>query len=161
MGATNVARIVGRKAGLITLAIDCGKGLLPVWLADVYLHNPRVLAILTIALVAGHCLSLPRLLRGGKGVATALGAFLYLCPIATLFGLAVFLATFAALRIVSAASITAALTIPIYALITAQADTVVIPLAVVALLVVYRHKNNIRRLIQGQEERFLLAGNRN
>ena len=157
VGATNVARVVGKVAGLATLIIDCSKGFFPLWLAYLFPLNPRVLALCAVALVAGHCFSIPKYLRGGKGVATSLGTALYLCLPGALVGVAVFAAVFSASRIVSLASVSAVLLTPLFALATGYADTTTLPLVVIGLLVVYRHKLNLKRLIEGTEAKFSTA----
>jgi glycerol-3-phosphate acyltransferase PlsY len=107
-----------------------------------------------VAVVCGHCFSVPPYLKGGKGVATALGAIIVLFPLSALVALATFGGVFAFSKIVSLASISAALVAPIFSLITNQPDMTSAALACMAGIIVYRHRENIQRLIEGREPRF-------
>jgi glycerol-3-phosphate acyltransferase PlsY len=178
VGATNVARVVGKKAGLLTLAGDVVKGLGGILLAQLLFAdatlaemavrtetattvrltgamNPRLAAIAGLVLVAGHCFSFPRW-RGGKGVATALGVLLGLAPGLAVAALLLFATTFAWWRIVSLSSITAALSAPIINLLLGYPDDLLGPIALIAILVSIRHKENLVRLVEGREPRFNL-----
>jgi glycerol-3-phosphate acyltransferase PlsY len=104
--------------------------------------------------VAGHCFSLPPVLKGGKGVATALGAILILYPMAALFGLFTFIISFLLSKIVSLSSLIAAITTPLVALATGGEDAVCNALIAIAALVTYRHHQNIDRLMKGTEPTF-------
>ncbi len=153
IGATNVGRTSGKKAGLVTLAGDILKGALPVTLAF-YLHAGTTTIILAgAAAVAGHCFSPFLGFRGGKGVATACGVMAVVSPLSVLGSGAVFAVTVALWRYVSLGSIFAALTMPLFlALIPGSA--VYLPLgAFISLLVILKHKDNIKRLMAGKENR--------
>lgn len=152
VGATNVARVVGKKAGVITLLGDVSKGFLGVGLAGL-LFDPPLISYAGIALVLGHCFSLPGM-KGGKGVATALGVLLGLKIWLGLFAALSFALTFKATRYVSVSSVTAALLIPALALLTELPDHLVFSLAAIALVIVLRHRPNIQRLIEGKEPKF-------
>lgn len=158
VGATNVARTLGKRAGLITLALDLAKGMLGVYLASVVTPSTWYPAAAAIALVCGHCFSLPPVLKGGKGVATGLGVLIALAPGAALVSVIIFAALFAATRLVSLASVVATLAAPMYSLVTDQTDAVSFALVVVSLVIVYRHYDNIIRLIEGREPRFQSSG---
>jgi acyl phosphate:glycerol-3-phosphate acyltransferase len=153
VGATNVARVMGRRAGLYTLAGDVLKGWLAVWLAAA-VAEPAFVPLAAVAAVAGHCYSIPGKLRGGKGVATALGAFLYLSPVSAAAGVAVFALAFLLLRYVSLASVAAALATPVPALISDLPNRTCLAMGLISLLVVLRHKDNLQRLCSGTEPRF-------
>lgn len=158
VGATNVSRILGKKAGAVTLAGDVAKGALAVFLADVFTTGDSFPALAGLAAVCGHCFPLPiethgLKLKGGKGVATALGALLTLDPISALLGVGVFLISIWRFRIVSLASVSAALLIPIFAMLLDGSSAVVFTMAMISLVVVWRHRENLERLARGQEKK--------
>ena len=109
-----------------------------------------------VAVVLGHCFSLPGL-RGGKGVATALGVILYLSLWVTTFALAVFALVFWKSRYVSAASITACLAAPLLSIFLYSDTDWPVALGIAALIVTYRHKDNLKRLTEGTESKFSFA----
>lgn len=156
-GATNVARVLGTKAGLTTLILDLLKGILAVVLARTFL-DASVFAWAGFAAVLGHCYSIPGLLKGGKGVATGLGVFLTLAPLCTLLGLVTFGVVFLISRIISLSSIVAALVTPLVGLFAISSNQVLLAMMAIALLVVARHKPNIQRLLRGEEPKFTIAG---
>jgi acyl phosphate:glycerol-3-phosphate acyltransferase len=160
IGATNVHRTVGRKAGLTVLLLDIVKGFLAVWIAAVVTHNnPLALALAAAAVMAGHCYSVFLHFKGGKAVACFIGAFLYLTPLALTLSLLVFIAVVAVSKYISLGSIIAALIFP---LAVWRIDHPVQPILAAsifaAVLIIYRHKMNIRRLANGQENVFSLKG---
>lgn len=164
VGATNVARVIGKKAGILTLLVDIGKGFLAFLIAH-QLGDMKFASLAGVAVVAGHCFSIPGKWRGGKGVATALGVFLYLSPWGALLGLAVFGVVFKVSRIVSLASVSAAIVIPIFSFIyqglhTSHNNPSSFAIATIALLVVFRHKENLIRLTEGREAKFNLGTKR-
>ena len=154
VGATNVGRAAGRKAGAITLALDVLKGFLAVVAAWITTEEPGFHAAAGIAAVFGHCFSFPHRLKGGKGVATSLGVILALSPLTASVAIPVFAGIFAVCRIVSLSSVAAALAAPVFALLIGVDDHISAAASVIALLVVFRHKDNLRRLIEGQEKKF-------
>ncbi|MGH7896963.1 MAG: glycerol-3-phosphate 1-O-acyltransferase PlsY [Candidatus Binatia bacterium] len=154
IGATNVARTAGRRLGLVTLVGDFAKGFLPVWLArELGLAEAAVAAVAAAALL-GHVFSVFLAFHGGKGVATGIGALVALAPGAALIPLAVFAATFAASRIVSTSSIAAAASAPVALLLLGYPAATCVAASAMALLIIYRHKDNIGRLLAGTEKRF-------
>jgi glycerol-3-phosphate acyltransferase PlsY len=158
IGATNVARAAGAGLGLATLAADLLKGLLPVFFAQRL--DPAETAWVVAALLAffGHLFPVfTRFRGGGKGVATAAGGFLLLAPAAVAAGGVLFAAVFASWRRVSAASLAAALMLPAAAWFAGQAPAVWAGAAVAALLIVWRHAGNLRRLAAGIEPKFRLG----
>ena len=157
VGATNVARTVGRNAGLATLALDVAKGALAVFLSQLVSGAPAFQGCCAVAVVAGHCFSIPPRLKGGKGVATALGVLVATAPFIALLGVLVFGLTFSLTRIVSLASITAAALIPLGALFSGFPDTTVFALIGIAAIVVFRHRANLQRLAAGKEPRLTFA----
>ena len=163
VGATNVARSMGAKWGALALLLDGAKGVGGVLLcpllfamsADLTTHQ-RVLC--GIAAVLGHMFTPWLRFRGGKGVATALGAVAVLAPLATLISFGVFALSFALKRIVSLSSIAASVAFPIAQTILQGAElwspgewSLGLFSVVVPLLIIVRHHTNIGRLIKGQE----------
>ncbi len=152
IGATNVLRAHGRWLGVTTLLLDGAKGasgvLVARWLSP-ELWTPPAAAL--VAVVA-HCYPVYLRFRGGKGVATAAGAFLILSPIGTLYSLVVFGAVLMATRLVSAASLAGTLAMPLIAWLLGLRLAAVAAL-LVALLIVWRHRENLRRLFRGEEAR--------
>ena len=152
-GATNVLRIGGKAAAALTLAGDVLKGVLPVLLASGLSRSPAVEAIAALAAFLGHLYPLYFRFRGGKGMATALGAIAALAwPVACTM-CAIWLAVAAATRYSSLASMTAAIGAPIAALWLAPHPANVGVLAIVAGLLLWRHRGNVRRLLRGTESR--------
>lgn len=165
IGATNVARVVGKRSGIITLVADIAKGCIGAgFLALIPNHeaNLAVMATHGLAAVIGHCYSPFIGFRGGKGVATSLGVFLMISPITTLIAIASFGVCFQKTKFVSLASISAALSCPIvfWLIYNRQPDTTAFLVVVMlSLLVVIRHEKNISRLIKGEEKKFSSAKN--
>lgn len=164
IGATNVARAGGKGLGVLTLLLDCFKGAAAVLLAYYFARHlglPRyagfyLACAAAVAAVLGHVFPAWLRFRGGKGVATALGAFLVLSPATTLCAVLVFFSVFAISRYVSLASILAAITIPLAALffLGSRAPSIYAAFFGIPLLVVLKHHGNIRRLVRGTEHRF-------
>jgi acyl phosphate:glycerol-3-phosphate acyltransferase len=167
IGATNVARSGAKGLGVATLVLDAGKGLLAVyvawWLARSSFNScgigqcvspQHLMATAALAAVAGHVFPVWLKFRGGKGVATALGVFALLFPKAVLIGLVVFIVVVAISRYVSLGSVLGAIAFPIAAYFLKLTDGVTLALAsAVAVLVVLKHHQNIRRLLSGTESR--------
>ncbi len=154
VGATNVGRVLGKKAGMLTLFLDIAKGLIAVIAARTVSNDPAFFSCAGLAVVLGHCFSIPPLLRGGKGVATSLGAVLGLQPLMALAAIIVFGLTFGASRIVSLSSVTAVVITPVISLLAAVDDWSFYAMAGIAVVVVIRHKDNLKRLCSGTEARF-------
>lgn len=154
VGATNISRVIGKRAGILTLIGDVGKGALAVGLAQLFSPVEWYVAGAGVAVVCGHCFSIPPWLKGGKGVATALGAILMVFPIGALIALLSFGLVFAVSKTVSVASLASATLVPLYSLLTNQSDARSIALVVIACVIVLRHKQNIVRLIEGREPTF-------
>jgi glycerol-3-phosphate acyltransferase PlsY len=160
IGAANVARVVGPLAGILTLLLDTAKGAAAVWLAARFTHESAVWMMLAaLAALVGHCFPVWLKFKGGKGVATALGVFLALCPLAALIALLLFALVVACWRYVSLGSISAAAAIPLlmyFLWAPHHAPPLIIAFGSLAasLLVVYKHGANIQRLLQGEEPKF-------
>jgi glycerol-3-phosphate acyltransferase PlsY len=160
IGATNVARVVGPLAGILTLVFDMTKGAAAVWLAGrVTNESATWMMAAAFAVVLGHCFPVWLKFKGGKGVATALGVFLALCPLAAAGALLLFVMCVAYWRYVSLGSISAAAAMPllIYFLWAPRhAPPIIIDAGTlaIAVLVIYKHDGNLQRLVEGTEPRF-------
>lgn len=152
-GATNVLRIAGKGPAALTLAGDVLKGVVPVLLAGSLARSPTVEALSALAAFLGHLYPLYFRFRGGKGMATALGAIAALAwPVAGVM-CAIWLAVAAATRYASLASMTAAIGAPIAALWLAPHPANPGVLAGIAALLLWRHRGNVQRLVRGTESR--------
>jgi glycerol-3-phosphate acyltransferase PlsY len=154
IGTANVLRTLGRGAAVVTLLGDVAKGFVAVAAAGaIGQGDPRVTAFATVAAVAGNCWSVFLGFRGGKGVATGLGALLRLVPWATVPAALVWLAVVASFRYVSLASILAALCVPLGAALLSYPAPFSLAALAVSVVVVLRHRDNIARLLSGTEQR--------
>ena len=154
IGATNLYRTVGRKVGIITLIGDCLKGLLPVLIVKASTFPPELAAWVGLAAFCGHVFSLFLKFKGGKGVATALGVFLALAPLAVAIAVALFAGLMFIWRYVSLGSIAAAAVMPLAVYLLDGDRTVTVVTCAIALIVIARHHGNISRLLSGTESRF-------
>jgi len=156
IGATNVNRVLGRKLGFLTLVCDCLKGFIAIYLATQFLpesENKELIVVITgIMAVIGHMFPVYLGFKGGKGVATSLGVFLFLSPAAILISLAVFIATVALSGFVSAGSLLASGLIPVWLWLLGSSKIAIFAAAIVGLLIWIKHHENIRRLLQGNEK---------
>jgi len=157
IGATNVARSAGTKAGLLTLLGDVAKGCVPVVAVRFLNLGETALVCTAVAALLGHLFSPFLGFSGGKGVATGLGVFLGLAPQAILLALLFFLATFALSRIVSLASLVATALTPLLLWILRYPQGHVVAGLIIAPLIIVRHHENIVRLCKGQEPKFSLG----
>lgn len=170
IGATNVIRVLGKKTGIPVFVLDMLKGLLPTLFAQAWLSSlgasstmvTTVAVLCAAASVIGHSFTFWLGFKGGKGVATSAGAFLGLAPWALLVAFVVWLVLFFTTRYVALASIGAAISLPIsmYVIMLVGGGLNVgayILLAlglVMGVLVVVRHRSNIKRMMAGTESRF-------
>lgn len=153
IGATNVLRTAGRAPAALTLVGDIAKGYVAVALAALVGGAPVIAAACAVAAVVGNCWSVFLGFRGGKGVATGLGAMVALVPLAALPAAVVWLAVTATFRYVSLGSLMAAVCIPLGALLLGKSAPVVLATLAVAAIVAARHRDNIARLLAGTERR--------
>ncbi len=156
IGATNVLRTTGRAAAVATLLLDIAKGSVAVWLAG-KLTNESVAAmsLAALAVMAGHAYPVFLKFRGGKAVASFIGAFLVLTPLPLLASLALFVIVVAATRHISLGSIVAAGSLPLAVyLIQHPVAPVLVASIVAGVFVIYRHASNIQRLRAGTEHVF-------
>src|SRR5258705_10164227 len=176
-GATNVSRRAGKTAGVVTLLLDALKGAASVAIAKIVLGLPVFgeaalvspsleiaywwVAAAAIAVILGHIFPVWLRFRGGKGVATGVGVFLMLTPLAVAFAGVIFVLVFWRTRYVSLGSILAAVAIPLFVLLRNAFVQPVDPVppimtaaAAGAILIVFAHRENVRRLISGTENKF-------
>lgn len=154
VGATNVARALGKAKGLVTLIADVAKGFLPVFFAFQLGLSHAAVAFVGAAAFFGHLYPVFLKFKGGKGVATALGVLLAAAPWASLVLMGVFAVAAYFSRIASLSSIAAAVTAPVVVWALSYPPPTTALCAVFALMIVYRHRSNIERLMAGTEPRF-------
>jgi acyl phosphate:glycerol-3-phosphate acyltransferase len=151
IGFTNVLRVSGRKAGFLTLAGDLGKGWLVGWLA-MQVHDHAWWAwLIALSPIIGHLFSVFLGLRGGKGVATALGVIIGVAPWVGFSAVLVWLVTGGVWRYSSGAAITAFILLPVLAAVLRGDQQFVVFTVVVSGLILWRHKENMIRLWNGTE----------
>jgi acyl phosphate:glycerol-3-phosphate acyltransferase len=160
VGATNVARVLGRWQGVFTLIADAAKGLIPVVLAMQSGASLGATVLVGTAAFVGHLYPIFLKFKGGKGVATALGVFIALAPLAALILLVVFALTALTSRIVSLSSIVTAAIAPLILWLFHYPPIVIGMAAFIAAAIIFRHRSNIQRLINGSEPRFRPANSR-
>jgi acyl phosphate:glycerol-3-phosphate acyltransferase len=150
-GATNVMRLGGKKAAAITLLGDALKGLIPVLLAKMLLVDSLVLSLVVFAAFIGHLYPVFFGFKGGKGVATSLGVAL---GVSWILGVAVFATWFAVYKISKISSLSAlvaATLTPLYVWLIVGDINLLVAFVVISLILLWRHKSNIQRLLAGQE----------
>lgn len=159
IGSTNVKRIVGTKISIITQVIDILKGMIPVILGiylaktiKLSLTTDTYVSIIAIAAVLGHDFTPFLSFKGGKGVNTTVGAFLLVAPIPTLVGVAVHFGLRLFTSIVSIRSIAIGITIFIMCIIMKLPISIIISTAIACILMVFRHKDNLIRIIHREEK---------
>ncbi|MDX8402643.1 MAG: glycerol-3-phosphate 1-O-acyltransferase PlsY [Mariprofundaceae bacterium] len=151
IGATNALRAGGPAVGALTLAADLGKGTLPVWLALRSGMDDAALALVAAAAFLGHLYPIWLRFRGGKGVATMFGVALPWLTAAAALAFAIWLTALRATRYVSVASIMAGLSLPLAAWIFGAAPPAIALCVFLAVMTTWRHRSNIRRLLDGRE----------
>jgi acyl phosphate:glycerol-3-phosphate acyltransferase len=154
VGATNVARVVGRRQGIFTFFADAAKGFVPVIVALTLGLGPAAVAAVGMGAFLGHLYPVFLNFRGGKGVATALGVFLALAPWAAVVLIVVFMGIFATTRLVSLSSMAAAVCAPIVLWLFSCPPAWIFMSLLMAVMVTLRHRGNIQRLLSGTEPRF-------
>jgi glycerol-3-phosphate acyltransferase PlsY len=155
IGATNVYRVAGKLPGILTLLGDILKGFLPLLAVKLWLApTPLQLGAAGVVAIVGHCYPVYLRFKGGKGVATALGIFLVLDPQALLGGCLVFLTAVALTRYISLGSVLAAIAVPLLTLLFYRPLPMVLSACTIGALIVWRHRDNLRRLLGGTENRF-------
>ncbi len=152
VGATNATRIGGLAVGAVVTLLDVLKGAVPMWLMSVLNPASGWIAAVLVAVVVGHCYPIWLRFHGGKGVASAFGAYLVLAPWAAAVALGVWVVVLAVGRRVSLASVVATAVFPVsLALMYHPSPTILAAVSGVSTLIIFRHRSNIRRLIDGTE----------
>ena len=155
-GATNCYRVLGKKIGIAVLVGDVLKGFLPLLIASKYLPNKNLLIILGLVSILAHTYSVFIAFKGGKGVATSLGVFLYFIPKIIILLVAIFAMIVYFTKYISLGSVTVAILLPIFVFMMNDNFYLFLLSLIVSIFVIYRHKENILRLLNGTENKFSL-----
>jgi glycerol-3-phosphate acyltransferase PlsY len=160
IGATNVLRTTGRWAAIVTLLLDIAKGWMAVWIAGLLTAGSALwMSAAALAVMAGHAFPVFLKFRGGKAVASAIGAFLCLAPLALAAALGVFVLVVARSRHISLGSISAAAALPLAVWLIQRPPLAVTAAAALAgVFIIWRHRENIARLRAGTENVFSFGG---
>lgn len=162
-GATNVGRVLGKKSGFIILVLDAMKGISPLCFADFFLPGENIVQIQLISgtfAILGHIFSPFLSFRGGKGVATAFGVFLYLATIPCIFSIFLFFIFFKLTGFVSVGSVLGAIALPVIFIglnwenvigLKLNEMSIVFVMIVVCIIIIIRHLSNIKRILSGVE----------
>lgn len=156
-GATNLLRLGGKKAAVITLAGDVLKGLLPVIIAKAITEDPLVLALTACATFLGHLYPIFFGFKGGKGVATAIGAIIGLSPAMSGLLFLTWLSIAVITRYSSLSALIASAVAPVYAWWLGLPVQVIFAVIFIAIMLFWRHRENITRLIAGRESKISLG----
>ncbi|MBC2850507.1 glycerol-3-phosphate 1-O-acyltransferase PlsY [Cetobacterium sp. 8H] len=160
-GATNAYRILGPKYGIMVLVMDALKGYIPLYLANEFGLGGVEIILLGLVAILGHTFSFFLQFKGGKGVATSLGVFLFLMPKVIGVLVLVFILVVGVTKYISLGSVICSALLPILAFFMPVRDSatrtpLVIISLVVGIFVIYKHKANIVRLMEGKENKFNL-----
>jgi glycerol-3-phosphate acyltransferase PlsY len=158
IGATNVARAVGKPLGVVVLLLDAAKAGVPIFVVSQrpwleVAEQPWILAAMGVAAVLGHILPPWLKFRGGKGVATALGVFLALAPKAALLAAVAWLLIYAATRLSSLGSLVGAAVLTTYLIVTGAPIAYTALAATLDVFIIVRHRGNIARLVRREEKK--------
>ena len=153
VGFTNVLRVSGKKAGILTLLGDMGKGWVMGWAAMQWLTDERFIMLVALSVILGHLFSPFLNFKGGKGVATAMGAVLGLSPSIGLLLLLIWLGAVAIWRYSSGGALAAFGCFPVVAIVNEQRQGFFVFSLVVSTLIWVKHKDNIVRLWKGTESK--------
>jgi glycerol-3-phosphate acyltransferase PlsY len=152
VGGTNALRTAGWRAGVAVTLIDIAKGAIPVWLTARFNPESGWVAAAMLAAVVGHCYPVWLKFRGGKGVATGFGAFLVIAPLSALAVLPVWILVLAISRWVALASMVASACFPLVLKLIDRPDVVtLVAVSAAAVLIIFRHSSNIRKMLSGEE----------
>ena len=155
-GATNVLRIGGKKAAILTLLGDVLKGIIPVVIAKSLNLSPVIIALVGVCAFLGHLYPIFFGFKGGKGVATAVGVFIGLNGLLALMLFGVWLVVAAVFRYSSLAALTTAAIAPVIIFLIFPSTPYFLLALVIAVLLFIRHKENIKRLLAGEESKINL-----
>ena len=164
VGATNVFRVVGKIPGIIALIIDILKGVLAVLiLPNIFFNNTIGITLglelykilLGMCAISGHVWTVFLNFKGGKGVATTAGVIIALAPKVFAGSAAIWVLVFSIFKIVSIASITASIFLPIFALLFQRSIAIILFCVLLSLVGAYKHKANIKRLLRGEEKKLI------
>ena len=153
VGATNALRVLGKGPGIAVFVADVLKGVVGVYLAKAFLTDPWLIVVASLAVIIGHSYAIFLSFKGGRGVATGAGIILSLSPRVLLLALVLFVIIVVTTKYVSLGSITAAFSIPILMLFFGEPAPIKLLGLTAALFVIYRHKPNIKRLLNGTESK--------
>jgi glycerol-3-phosphate acyltransferase PlsY len=154
IGATNVARALGKGWAITVLFLDAAKGFVPVMLGRRLGLPPQYVAIAGVAAIVGHMFTIFLRGRGGKGVATSLGVALALSPLAALCAFGLYVVAYAATRLSSVGSLLGLWSFPLFGTLLGGLPRPYLALATIAaILVTIRHRENIARLVRGEEKK--------
>jgi glycerol-3-phosphate acyltransferase PlsY len=156
IGASNVTRAAGKAAGILTLVLDAAKAAVPMLVTDRLYADPAAppwAVAVGLAAFFGHCYPIWLGFKGGKGVATALGVFLFLSPFAALLGMVAFGVAFALTRVPAVGSLAGTAVCVVGTFVVKGVHLVSWALLLVAAVIVLRHRENIARLVNGAEHK--------
>jgi len=158
VGSTNLMRTVGKVPGIACLFLDVAKGIVPVVIVAnlfypqaIFVSKPLFRVVLGLAVVSGHIWTIFLRFKGGKGVATTIGVFIGLSPVATALGLLIWLVVALISRYVSLSSIAMAVSLPFLMVAFSQPIAYIVLSIILCIFICYTHKSNISRLINGTE----------
>lgn len=156
IGATNVSRVLGKKLGILTLICDVAKGYLPMLVADYALPEEEtrqmIISLCGVMAVIGHMFPLYLRFKGGKGVATGLGVFLFLSPPAIAISLVIFIVAVTWTGFVSVGSLLVSALVPLWIWCFGGSGATILAAAAIAVLIWIQHRENIGRLLRGEEK---------
>jgi acyl phosphate:glycerol-3-phosphate acyltransferase len=159
IGATNVARLLGRKWGILTLLGDVLKGMIPIWIGQEVLAGTSnyyfYLCLIALAAFMGHLFPIYLRFKGGKGVATALGIFILLGPKALLIAIPFFVLIVYFGKYISLGSIVATGSFPVFLIIFHYDKSIILLSIVIAVAIILKHRENMVRLWRGEEKPWL------
>ena len=153
IGATNAGRVLGKWGFITVFILDFLKGFIPIFLIKNYYEEGYVLLLSALFIILGHVFTIFLKFKGGKGVATGLGIFTAIDPLATLIGIIIFAIAALISKMVSFSSILASIGIATYLWISNRWTALNVIVTVIVLLIIYRHKENIKRIYHGKENK--------
>ena len=157
IGATNIAREAGLRYGIATLILDVLKGLFPVMVTVVFFDGTGPLAWFSgLGTILGHQFSIFLRFRGGKGVATAIGVYIFIAPLECIAALVIFFITVRIWDFISLGSLILSLCVPIIFFVSSGSGLSIIMSSIIAALIVFKHRGNIHRMFRGKERRWSL-----